>query len=193
MGPGRRERPSSRKQPPRLPQGGQRLRTGSAGSDRSLRLLRRGSGDSEARGRRLPPPRGLHRPASVCGASGGPLPRNPAISRTVRGGPVAARSPLGAQPSRRGHSRALAGSVSTRAAGRPGATRGRQGRGSQTPHQDAGRCQAWGGPGQGRAGRGPGRAGTAGRTLAHKMAGAGGHFVRLWEDKGGGARAGRPR
>ena len=106
---------------------------------------------------------------------------------------MAARSPLGAQPSRRGRSRALAGSVSTRAAGRPGATRGRQGRGSQTPHQDAGRCQAWGGPGQGRAGRGPGRAGTAGRTLAHKMAGAGGHFVRLWEDKGGGARAGRPR
>lgn len=31
VGPGRRERPSSRKQPPRLPQGGRRLRTGSAG------------------------------------------------------------------------------------------------------------------------------------------------------------------
>ena len=33
-GPGCRERPSCRKQPPRLPQNGQRLRTGGAGSAR---------------------------------------------------------------------------------------------------------------------------------------------------------------
>ena len=50
-------------------------------------------------------------PLNLCGRVGGPLPRNPAISRTARGGPVAVRPPLGAQPSRRGRSRALAGSV----------------------------------------------------------------------------------